>query len=155
MSGICLAAGVIAATLPLSAFTLAWTHSIEKIRWEEDYRIEGRHLVLEEARIRGSGAGMEPPADANFKNGVWHYKPILPPLERLRLTHSPYTTGYDICSSGGCQSLTTLLTGLPEFALVEVSACRPDPPNPEISPTGPAAGPSPPPAKYPSATQSQ
>ena len=155
MSGLCLAAGVIAATLPLSAFTLAWTHSIEKIRWEEDYRIQGSRLVLEEARIRGSGAGMEPPADAKFKNGVWHYKPILPPLERLRLTHSPYTAGYEICSSGGCKPLTTILAGLPDFALVEVSACRPDPPGPALSPTGPAAGPSPPPAKYPSATQSQ
>lgn len=127
MSGICLAAGVIAATLPLSAFTLAWTHSIEKIRWEEDYRIVDRHLVLEEARIRGSGAGMEPPADALLKNGVWHYKPVLPPLERLRLTHSPYTAGYEICSVGGCIPLTAILTGLPEFALVEVSACRQSP----------------------------
>jgi hypothetical protein len=54
MSGICLAAGVIAAFLPLSEFTLAWTHSIEKIRWEEDYRVQDNRLVLQEARIRGS-----------------------------------------------------------------------------------------------------
>lgn len=127
MSGLCLAAGVIAAVLPLSAFTLAWTHSIEKIRWEEDYRIKDSHLVLEEARIRGSGAGMEPPADAKFRNGVWHYKPILPPFERLRLTHSPYTAGYEICSNGDCKLLTAILTGLPDFALVEVSACRQSP----------------------------
>jgi len=25
--------------LPGSAFTLAWTHSIEKVRWEEDYEV--------------------------------------------------------------------------------------------------------------------
>lgn len=127
MSGLCLAAGVIAATLPLSAFTLAWTHTIEKIRWEEDYRIVDSRLVLEEARIRGSGAGMEPPADAHFKNGVWHYHPNLPPLERLRLTHSPYAAGYEICSAGGCKPLAAILTGLPEFALVEVSACHQSP----------------------------
>lgn len=155
MSGLCLAAGVIAATLPLSAFTLAWTHSIEKIRWEEDYRIKDSRLVLEQARIRGSGAGMEPPADAQLKGGVWHYQPRLAPLERLRLTHSPYTAGYEICSADGCKPLTTILAGLPDFALVEVSACRRGPPDPDLSPTGPAAGPSPRPAKYPSATQSQ
>ena len=123
MSGICLAAGAIAATLPLSAFTLAWTHSIEKIRWEEDYRIVDKHLVLEEARIRGTGAGMEPPANAVFSNGVWHYKPALPPLERLSLSHSPYTADYEICSAAGCKPLATLLPGLPELALVQITAC--------------------------------
>jgi hypothetical protein len=126
MSGICLSAGVIAAALPLSAFTLAWTHSIEKIRWEEDYRVVDGRLVLEEARIRGSGAGMEPPANAQFKNGVWHYKPALAPLERLRLTHSPYAAGYEICNAGGCKPLATILPQLPEFALVEVSVCAPE-----------------------------
>lgn len=125
MSGLCLAAGVIIATLPLSAFTLAWTHSIEKIRWEEDYHVVDSRLILAEARIKGTGAGMEPPADATFKNGVWHYQPNLPPLERLRLTHSPYAAGYEICSTGGCKPLTAILPGLPEFALVEVRACRP------------------------------
>jgi hypothetical protein len=123
VSGICLAAGVLAAALPFSAFTLAWTHSIEKIRWEEDYRVVDARLVLEEARIRGSGAGMEPPADARFENGVWHYHPALPPLERLRLTHSPYTAGYDICAAGTCKPLTAVLGNLPEFAVVEVSPC--------------------------------
>jgi hypothetical protein len=124
MSGICLAAGVLAATLPLSAFTLAWTHSIEKIRWEEDYRIVGKRLVLEEARIRGSGAGMEPPPDARLDaNGVGHYRPKLPPLERLRLSHSPYAGDYEICSAGGCQPLTAILPRLPDFATVEVSVC--------------------------------
>lgn len=124
MSGLCLAAGLLTATLPLSAFTLAWTHSIEKIRWEEDYRVVDSRLVLEEARIRGSGAGMEPPVGARLENGVWHYHPRLPPLEQLRLTHSPYAAGYEICNAGRCTALATILTGLPEFALIEVSACR-------------------------------
>jgi hypothetical protein len=124
MSGICLAAGVLAATLPLSAFTLAWTHSIEKIRWEEDYRVEAKHLVLQEARIRGSGAGMEPPAGARLDaDGVWHYRPTLAPLERLRLSHSPYAGNYEICSRGECRSLAAILGKLPAFATVEVTAC--------------------------------
>jgi hypothetical protein len=125
MSGLCLAAGAVIATLPLSAFTLAWTHSIEKIRWEEDYRVEDRRLVLTEARIKGTGAGMEPPAGAEFKNGVWRYKPKLPPLERLSLSHSPYAAGYEICSEGGCRPLAGILTGLPEVATIEIRACLP------------------------------
>ena len=125
MSGICLAAGVVMASLPLSAFTLAWTHSIEKIRWEEDYQVVDKHLVLAEARIKGTGAGMEPPADARFKDGVWHYRAKLPPLEKLSLSHSPFTAGYEICSTGNCQPLAAILPGLPEFASVEISACRP------------------------------
>jgi hypothetical protein len=123
VSGICLAAGALAAALPFSAFTLAWTHSIEKIRWEEDYRVVDSRLVLEEARIRGSGAGMEPPADARFENGVWHYRPPLPPLERQRLTPSTYTAEYQICSAGHCRPLTAILANLPQVAVVDVSAC--------------------------------
>jgi hypothetical protein len=128
MSGICLAAGLLAATLPLSTFTLAWTHSIEKIRWEEDYRIVGTHLVLDEARIRGSGAGMEPPADTRLdEHGVWHYRPQLAPLERLRLSHSPYAGSYEICSAHACRPLDAILGKLPEFATVEVAVCSSGP----------------------------
>lgn len=126
MNGICLAAGVIAATLPFSAFTLAWTHSIEKIRWEEDYRIVDTHpprLVLEEARIRGSGAGMEPPGGARLQNGVWHYRPPLAPLERLQLSHSPYVAGYEICHDGGCRPLQAYLPGLPATTIITLTAC--------------------------------
>jgi hypothetical protein len=125
MSAVCLAAGALAAAFPLSGFTLAWTHSIEKIRWEEDYRVVNSRLVLTEARIEGSGAGMEPPAGARFEHGVWHYRPALPPLEQLRLTHSPYTAGYEICNAGRCRALSAVLPGLPEIAVVEVRACEP------------------------------
>jgi len=64
VSGVCLiVAGVVAAALPTEEFTLAWTHSVEKTRWEETYRVDGDRLALIEARIQGMGAGMEPPAD--------------------------------------------------------------------------------------------
>jgi hypothetical protein len=60
MIGLCLGlAGSIWAQLPVANFTLAWNHSIEKIRWEEDYRVTAQGLVLEQARVRGNGAGME------------------------------------------------------------------------------------------------
>jgi hypothetical protein len=124
--GLCLSAAALTATLVVDAFTLAWTHSIEKIRWEEDWRIEGDFLHLVGARIRGSGAGMEIPPGAVLRDGVWHYVPVTPPLPRLMLAHSPYAAGYQICFAGDCAALADLLPGLPAQATLELSACPAD-----------------------------
>ena len=99
---------------PVQRFTLAWTHSIEKIRWEEDYRVhrtaDGQpRLALEMARIRGTGAGMEPPPGARLQGGWYEYVPADQPQGALRLTRSPYTADYDWCVDGQCTSLGTVL----------------------------------------------
>jgi len=120
---LCLSAGALAASLALGQFTLAWTHSIEKIRWEEDWRIDGRQLVLDQARIRGSGAGMEIPDGAILKDGVWHYRPALAPQASLRLAHSPYTTGYDLCTADRCRPLADWLPGLDNTATLLLTPC--------------------------------
>jgi hypothetical protein len=120
---LCLAAGAIAASLAIDAFTLSWIHSIEKIRWEEDWRLEAGALVITEARIRGSGAGMEPPAGAVLKNGVWHYRPQLPPQAVLRLSHSPHAGGYTLCTETICRPLADHLSGLPDNAFIEIYSC--------------------------------
>lgn len=121
---LCLAAGAISAVLAIETFTLSWTHSIEKIRWEEDWRIAGSELVVDEARIRGTGAGMEPPAGAVLKNGIWHYRPQLPPQAVLRLSHSPHAGGYTLCTSTVCKPLADHLSGMGTNADIELSACR-------------------------------
>ncbi len=120
---LCIAAGGVVMALAMESFTLAWTHSIEKIRWEEDYRVEGTALHLVEARIRGSGAGMEPPAGSRFEHGVWHYTPALPALPQLRLTHSNYTAGYELCHDGRCAALTRYAPAAEPGGVIEVSAC--------------------------------
>lgn len=107
MTSLCVVVGALHWVLAADAFTLAWTHSIEKIRWEEDYRVERRALVLTEARIRGSGAGMEPPANARFENGVWRYTPAATRVERLLLANSAHGGHYDICIDGRCHALPT------------------------------------------------
>jgi hypothetical protein len=104
-AGLCLAAGALHAFIATTHFTLAWMHSIEKIRWEEDYRIVGHTLVLEEARIRGSGAGMDPPPGAVLRDGAWHYHPELPPLPAVNVARSTYTPDYDLCIDGMCRPL--------------------------------------------------
>lgn len=113
---VCLTAGAVSVTLAIQSFTLAWTHSIEKVRWEEDWRIEGRQLVIVAARIRGSGAGMEPPADAVLRNGVWHYRPMIAPIDQLTLANSPYTAGYELCNSSACRPLSEHLPSKPIHA---------------------------------------
>lgn len=122
---LCLAAGTLAATLAIESFTLAWTHSIEKVRWEEDWRIEGAMLVLGEARIRGTGAGMEPPAGAVLSGGIWRYRPGVAPLPRLLLAHSPHVKPHEVCVDGRCRAATELLPGLADTAVIEIAPCPP------------------------------
>ncbi len=122
---LCLTAGAISAVLAVESFTLAWMHSIEKIRWEEDWRVVGNTLVLGEARILGTGAGMEPPPDAMLKNGVWHYNAHPPPQRILHLAHSPYTKGYELCVAGKCAPLAERLPGIDNTASIELRGCPP------------------------------
>lgn len=103
---LCVAAAGQALTLAVSAFTLGWTHSVEKTAWQEDWRVTPAGLELVEARVQGSGAGMEPPADAVFENGWWRYRPAIAPLSALRLAASGATGGgWRLCAAGTCREL--------------------------------------------------
>ena len=72
---LCLASAGVVKTLSVAAFTLAWTHSIEKIDWQEDWRITPQGLELVQARVKGSGAGMEPPPEARLVDGWFQWQP--------------------------------------------------------------------------------
>jgi len=111
VTGLCVLtmAGALVSALAGDSFTLAWSHSVEKIRWEEDYRIAGSRFVLTAARVSGSGAGMEPPPDAILKDGQWHYVPVIDPLSQLRLARAGVTADYQICQNGACQELGQLI----------------------------------------------
>ena len=121
--GLCLIAGLLVAPLG-EAVMLRWTHSIQKVAWEEDYRREGNDLRLVTARVRGTGAGMEPPADAVFRDGAWHYTPALAPLPQLSLRHSAHAAPYIICNATLCQPVTDWLPGLPADATLELAPCN-------------------------------
>ena len=131
MLGLCLGlAGTLWAQVPTEQFTLAWNHSIEKIRWEEDYQVTTQGLRLTEARVKGTGAGMEIPDDAVFSNGSWHYQPKLPVLPRLRLGRTPEAGDFELCftqASGEtlCQAMSHWI-GQPnkQDAAVEVWGCQ-------------------------------
>lgn len=106
---LCVLAGGKVATIAATLFTLSWTHSVEKIRWEEDWRVTPAGLEITEARVQGSGAGMEPPPEARFNNGWWSYKPLLGPLPELNLAASGATgEGWLLCVGGTENQCMTL-----------------------------------------------
>jgi hypothetical protein len=99
-----LAAGKVTA-LAVSAFTLSWTHSVEKTAWQEAWRLTPQGLVAEWARVEGSGAGMEPPSGAVLDGAGYRYTPNLPPQPRLVLADSGAAGAWRLCAEGACIDL--------------------------------------------------
>lgn len=114
--------------VPVTEFTLAWTHSIEQVRWEEDYAVRldaarGQPLLhAVQARVRGSAAGMEPPPDAVLRQGWYHYTPAIKTPPELRLTRSEFTPDYEVCVYGGCQPMSNWLPS--DSGVTLLTACR-------------------------------
>lgn len=102
IAALCLAAAGYSAHVPAHHFTLVWRHSIEKIDWEEDYVVAGDWLYLSGARIRGSGAGMEPSDEALLVDGVWHYRPAQRWSRTLTVARSEFVQDYRLCIDGRC-----------------------------------------------------
>ncbi len=124
MNTICLLAGALSAVIPSPTFTLQWSHSVEHILWQEDWRLEGDRLSLVEARIRGSGAGMDPPEGAVLRDGVWHYHAERH-IERLLLSSGTGQPEYLLCADGHCRALTDWLGGPAAQGSVELAPCPP------------------------------
>ncbi|MCB1501318.1 MAG: DUF1850 domain-containing protein [Bauldia sp.] len=102
---LCIALGAKTLMLAGSVFTLSWTHSVEKTVWTETWSVTDAGLVAIEARIEGSGAGMEPPDGAVFDGAGWVYRPQLSPLPRLVLADSGAVGAWTLCSGDGCLAL--------------------------------------------------
>jgi hypothetical protein len=134
--GICLAleaalspAGTV--FLATDSFTLAWTHSIEKQRWEEDYRVvrdtnvragesndAGLLLMPVRARVKGSGAGMEPGPDSQLIDGWFQYQPPQIALPSLRLSRSFFTEDFSLCLTNVCRNMSEILPSDGEVTLL-------------------------------------
>ncbi|MBN9601156.1 MAG: DUF1850 domain-containing protein [Afipia sp.] len=106
---LCLASAGVVKSLSVAAFMLAWTHSIEKIEWQEDWRVTSQGLEIVEARVKGSGAGMEPPPEARLSDGWFHWQPKLAPLPQVALGNSGLAGEWRICADGACRTLSDLL----------------------------------------------
>ena len=79
---------------------------MEHVRWEERWQIGGDTLQLVEARVKGSGAGMEPGESARLDDGWWVWEPTLSAVPELVLASSGATgSGWQLCHRGGCVTL--------------------------------------------------
>ncbi len=120
---LCLASAGIAKTLSIAAFTLAWTHSIEKVEWQEDWRVTPQGLELVQARVKGFGAGMEPPPEARLVDGWFQWQPARATMPQVVLGNSGAAGEWRFCSDGKCQPLSEIF-GHPVGANVTtMSAC--------------------------------
>ncbi len=103
---LCLVSSGVAKALQLAAFTLVWTHSIEKTEWQEDWRVTPQGLVLTEARVKGSGAGMEPSPEARLIDGWFKWQVKRPPMPALVLGNSGAAGEWRLCAAGSCRTLS-------------------------------------------------
>jgi hypothetical protein len=106
---LCVAASGIVKVLAVGAFTLAWTHSVEKTAWREDWRVTDAGLLLVAARVKTSGAGMEPPPNARLADGWWQWNPTSAPLPELVLRDSGAAGDWNICVADGCHPVGEIL----------------------------------------------
>ncbi|TKT69129.1 DUF1850 domain-containing protein [Aquamicrobium sp. LC103] len=103
---LCILAAGKTTVLAAGLFTLSWEHSVQKTRWEEDWRVTPAGLEIVEARVKGSGAGMEPPEGSVLRDDWWVYWPALPAQASLSLAASGATSsGWSICGGGRCVSV--------------------------------------------------
>lgn len=121
--GLCLASAGVVKTLSVTAFMLAWTHSVEKIEWQEDWRVTPQGLQIVEARVKGSGAGMEPPPDARLIGGWFSWKPQLGALPEVALGNSGVAGEWRLCSDGECRPLSEIFGRPAASAVTIMRAC--------------------------------
>ncbi|MBO0903198.1 DUF1850 domain-containing protein [Jiella sonneratiae] len=98
---ICVLSAGKTAIFAASSFVLAWTHSVEKTRWEEHWTAGPQGLTVTEGRIEGSGAGMEPPDNARLEGNAYVYALDRRPIAELVLAASGGTvSGWRFCAKG-------------------------------------------------------
>jgi len=123
---LCLATAGVVKSLAVASFMLTWTHSVEKTEWQEDWRVTPQGLEIVEARVKGSGAGMEPPPEARLVEGWFRWKPQLPMLPEVALGNSGLAGEWRLCTDGKCQELSAILGRPLGVSVTTMSVCKPD-----------------------------
>lgn len=121
------AAGQVLACLAASAFSLQWTHSVEKTRWIEHWQVQDNRMLQTRAFVKGSGAGMEPGDHAVLRNGWYEWTPH-PPLSvtQLELANSGATlANWMICALPENTVATCINTAVFDGQGIEVFLLKP------------------------------
>jgi hypothetical protein len=120
---LCLSAGGTILVLALEAFSLSWTHSVERTEWREEWRLTDDGLVIMSASVAGSGAGMEVPEGAVLREGAWHYRPTLPPQPSVAFADASSDAGdWRLCSEGTCRMVGDMVPS--RGSTLTLSACN-------------------------------
>jgi len=120
---LCLASAGLVKVLSVATFTLVWTHSVEKVDWQEDWRVTPKGLVLTQARVKGSGAGMEPPPGARLINGWFQWRPEGGPKPQLVLANSGAAGEWQLCHKGFCRTLSEIFEHPIGVNVTTMSSC--------------------------------
>lgn len=104
---LCVMAGALhLLTLGEGDFSLAWSHSVTRDEWREEWHAGPAGLQLLAAEVKGPGAGLEIPENATRIKGGWRFTPSLGPLAELVLAASGETpSGWMLCQSGDCEEI--------------------------------------------------
>ena len=103
---LCVIAGGKTTVIAAAAFSLSWTHSVERTLWQENWAVTPAGLEMREARVKGSGAGMEPGEGARLVDGWWVWTPDAPAVPELTLAASGLTPSpWRLCHAGGCMTI--------------------------------------------------
>ncbi len=130
---LCLVSAGVVKMLSVTAFTLAWTHSVEKTEWQEDWRVTPQGLEIVGARVQGTGAGMEPPPDARLIDGWFRWTPQLAKRSEIVLGNSGMAGEWRLCTDDHCRTLSDIL-GHPVGANVTTMRVCDASPSPAIAP---------------------
>jgi len=110
--------------LDTDRFTLSWLHSVEKVEWREEWVVSRHGLRPVTVRLKGHGAGMEPPEGAVLVDGWWRYSPDLPWQGQVVLAASAFTPDHTLCHGSRCRSLSVWLDRPPgDERPVEMAPC--------------------------------
>jgi len=101
----CLLIGATALHLLNPAFTLSWTHSVEHTEWRESWTVLDNGLRLTEARVKGSGAGMDPGEAAVLQGDWWVWQSDLKVPQLILGASGATEGGWTLCADGECREL--------------------------------------------------
>ena len=122
---LCLASAGVVKALSIATFTLVWTHSIEQVDWQEDWRVTPAGLELVQARVKGSGAGMEPPPEARLVDGWFTWRPARAAMPEVALGNSGIAGEWRLCADGHCRTLSQILAHPVGTDVTTMRACDP------------------------------
>jgi hypothetical protein len=99
---LCLASAGIVKALSVAAFTLVWTHSIEKVEWQEDLARYHAGIATGAGAGQGSGAWHGAAAGGAAGRRLVSMEPSAAPMTEVVLGNSGAAGEWRLCADGQC-----------------------------------------------------